>query len=374
MFAIVRGPIDPERLSAAVRDDVFGAIVTFLGIVRERADDGRLVDGLEYEAYDAMALAEFETIAGEAYQRFGDVRLAIVHRAGRLNVGEIAVAVVVGSPHRGAAFDACEYAIDEVKSRAPIWKKELYADGEERWKANACSHPRAGRLSVELHRIDAEQNPVAVLRYRARRPRDVSIVVGHGYSSSKHNLDFLCSFLATHGFEIFSLDFPGHKLGASGGTLRGIHDCIDAMAATVAFARSPNARHAIYDGAQHGRDDGDSYRGGGFDDPRRRGDRNGVRPPDRAHHADEPARKRFPRIVRRRGRASGVDAVPRRAFGCLARTGSPAARSCTSPRTTTRWLASPACASSSIARRSRRRSRRSTAIIRMPATTRAARS
>ena len=99
-------------------------------------------------------------------------------------------------------------------------------------------HPRAGRLSVELHRIDAEQNPVAVLRYRARRPRDVSIVVGHGYSSSKHNLDFLCSFLATHGFEIFSLDFPGHKLGASGGTLRGIHDCIDAMAATVAFART----------------------------------------------------------------------------------------------------------------------------------------
>lgn len=139
MFAIVREPIDAERLSAAVRDDVFGAIVTFLGIVRERADDGRPVDGLEYEAYDAMAVAEFETIAGEACQRFGDVRLAIVHRAGRLNVGEIAVAVVAGSPHRGAAFDACEYAIDEVKSRAPIWKKELYADGEERWKDNACS-------------------------------------------------------------------------------------------------------------------------------------------------------------------------------------------------------------------------------------------
>jgi molybdopterin synthase catalytic subunit len=126
-------------LTAAVRDDVFGAVVSFLGIVRERADDGRLVHGLEYEAYDAMALAEFETIAGEAYQRFGDVRLAIVHRTGYLKVGEIAVAVVVGSPHRGAAFDACEYAIDEVKSRAPIWKKELYADGDERWKSNACA-------------------------------------------------------------------------------------------------------------------------------------------------------------------------------------------------------------------------------------------
>jgi molybdopterin synthase catalytic subunit len=138
VFAIVRAPIDPALLDAAMRDDAFGAVVTFLGVVRERADDGRLVHGLEYEAYDAMALEEFETIAGEARQRFPDVRLAIVHRAGRLNVGEIAVAVVVGSPHRGAAFDACEYAIDEVKSRAPIWKKELYADGEERWKANAC--------------------------------------------------------------------------------------------------------------------------------------------------------------------------------------------------------------------------------------------
>jgi molybdopterin synthase catalytic subunit len=139
MFAIVRAPIDPVRLDMSVRDDVFGAVVTFLGIVRERADDGRLVHGLEYEAHEAMAIAEFEKVAGEAYERFADVRLTIVHRIGRLKVGEIAVAVIAGSPHRGAAFDACEYAIDEVKSRAPIWKKELYADGEERWKANACA-------------------------------------------------------------------------------------------------------------------------------------------------------------------------------------------------------------------------------------------
>lgn len=138
MFEIVRAAIDPARLDAAVRDDRYGAIVSFLGIVRERADDGRAVLGLEYEAYDAMALAEFETIAGEAHRRFGEVRVAIVHRTGRLAVGEVAVAVVAGSPHRGDAFDACEYAIDEVKRRAPIWKKELYADGDERWKSNAC--------------------------------------------------------------------------------------------------------------------------------------------------------------------------------------------------------------------------------------------
>ena len=92
-------------------------------------------------------------------------------------------------------------------------------------------------LNVELHRIAAERNPVAVLRYEARRARAVSIVAGHGYSSSKHNLDFLCGFLATHGFDVYSLDFPGHKLGASGGELQGLDDCVDAMSAAIAFAR-----------------------------------------------------------------------------------------------------------------------------------------
>ncbi|HEY1654443.1 MAG TPA: alpha/beta fold hydrolase [Candidatus Tumulicola sp.] len=90
---------------------------------------------------------------------------------------------------------------------------------------------------VELFRIAAERNPVAVLWYEPRRPRGISIVAGHGYSSSKHNLDFLCGFLAAHGFGAYSLDFPGHKLGASGGELRGVDDCIDAMAAAFAFAR-----------------------------------------------------------------------------------------------------------------------------------------
>lgn len=91
--------------------------------------------------------------------------------------------------------------------------------------------------NVELVRISAERNPVALLRYEPRRPRGVGIVAGHGYSSSKQNLDFLCSFLASHGFAIYNLDFPGHKLGTSGGELRGIDDCIDAMASVVRFAR-----------------------------------------------------------------------------------------------------------------------------------------
>jgi pimeloyl-ACP methyl ester carboxylesterase len=90
---------------------------------------------------------------------------------------------------------------------------------------------------VDLVRIPAVENGVTVLRYHARRRRGISIVAGHGYSSSKHNLDFLCASLASHGFDVFSLDFPGHKLGASGGVLRGIDDCIAAMSAAVRYAR-----------------------------------------------------------------------------------------------------------------------------------------
>ncbi|MDP9110541.1 MAG: lysophospholipase [Candidatus Eremiobacteraeota bacterium] len=78
---------------------------------------------------------------------------------------------------------------------------------------------------------------VAVLAYEARRPRGVTLVAGHGYSSSKHNLDFLCGFLASHGFAVYSLDFPGHKLGASGGVLGGTDDLIDAMLAVASHAR-----------------------------------------------------------------------------------------------------------------------------------------
>lgn len=91
--------------------------------------------------------------------------------------------------------------------------------------------------NVELFRISAQRNPVAVLWYQPRRPRGVSLIAGHGYSSSKQNLDFLCSFLSSHGFGVYSLDFPGHKLGASGGELRGVDDCLDAMGSVVAFAR-----------------------------------------------------------------------------------------------------------------------------------------
>src|SRR5580658_5706658 len=113
-------------------------------------------------------------------------------------------------------------------------------------------------VGLELVRVKAQHNEVAVLVYEPRRPRNVTIVAGHGYSSSKHNLDFLCNvtivaghgyssskhnldflcaFLQSHGCRVYNFDFPGHKLGASGGTLRGFDDCIDAMSAVVARAR-----------------------------------------------------------------------------------------------------------------------------------------
>ncbi len=133
MFRIVTDPIDPQQLATAAGTGP-GGIVTFLGIVRDVADDGRRVTALRYEAFEPMALREFETIADEARERFGDVVLAIVHRVGEVTVGEIAVAVLAAARHRAAAFDACRYAIDQLKERAPIWKREHYADGTAAWR------------------------------------------------------------------------------------------------------------------------------------------------------------------------------------------------------------------------------------------------
>jgi molybdopterin synthase catalytic subunit len=136
MFSIVDHAIDPHAVSAVARNGD-GGLVTFFGVVRDRDDDGRIVTALFYEAYAPMAIVEFETIAEEARRRFGDVALAIVHRIGTVPAGEVSVAVYAAAPHRESAFKACEYAIDEVKRRAPIWKKEHYANAAPEWKSNA---------------------------------------------------------------------------------------------------------------------------------------------------------------------------------------------------------------------------------------------
>jgi molybdopterin synthase catalytic subunit len=133
-------PLALDPLLEAVRDDACGAIVTFLGVVRATsAGDARPVDGLTYEAYPALALPELETIAAEAASRFGEARVAIAHRLGTLGLGEPSVAIAVASAHRAVAFDACEYAIDELKKRVPIWKKEHFTDGAAEWRPNAVS-------------------------------------------------------------------------------------------------------------------------------------------------------------------------------------------------------------------------------------------
>jgi len=132
--------LDPEALVRAVRSDAHGAVVTFLGTTRETSPgDPRPVVALEYEAYESMAVAVMKEIAAETRERFGPLGIAMVHRTGRVNLGEPSVAVVVAAPHRGRAFEACRYAIDALKSRVAVWKREIYRDGDAAWIANTPS-------------------------------------------------------------------------------------------------------------------------------------------------------------------------------------------------------------------------------------------
>lgn len=130
MFKIVKGAIDIEQLIEAVEDPGAGAICTFLGVVRDN-NLGREVDYLEYEAYPEMAVPAMQRIAEEIRERWDVIHIAMVHRVGRLEIGEASVGIAVSSPHRAEAFAACHYAIDQLKERVTIWKKEVWAEGEE---------------------------------------------------------------------------------------------------------------------------------------------------------------------------------------------------------------------------------------------------
>lgn len=136
---VVREPIDIAALSGAEPED--GALCVFTGVVRNH-NDGKSVLYLEYEGYEEMVVSIFAEIAAEARARFGVTRVRIVHRLGRMEIGETSVAVAVSSPHRGEAFEACRFAIDTLKHKAPIWKKEFYADGSS-WLEGpgGCAHP-----------------------------------------------------------------------------------------------------------------------------------------------------------------------------------------------------------------------------------------
>jgi molybdopterin synthase catalytic subunit len=130
MIGLQAGPIDPGAVLAAVEGPAEGGVVLFIGRVRDHAR-GRSVSHLDYEAYEPMAAAELRALVDAAREQQGAARVALVHRTGRLQLGEIAVAIAVAAPHRAQAFAACSWLIDRVKERVPIWKKEWYADGSQ---------------------------------------------------------------------------------------------------------------------------------------------------------------------------------------------------------------------------------------------------
>jgi len=128
VIELVREPIDPLPLVRPLRAPEDGAIVTFDGFVRNQSHD-RATLYLDYEAYESMALGKMREIAAELHEKYPIDRVLIVHRLGRLEIGETSVFIAVSAPHRAAAFDACRFAVDTLKRTVPIWKKEYFEDG-----------------------------------------------------------------------------------------------------------------------------------------------------------------------------------------------------------------------------------------------------
>ncbi len=132
MIELTRNPIDYTALTESVRSNQAGAVVLFLGTVREMTA-GRQTEALDYDAYPEMALAKLAELETEARDRWPVTGVALVHRLGHLDLGEISVAVAVSSPHRPDAFEAGRHLIDRLKEIVPIWKKENYTDGTTEW-------------------------------------------------------------------------------------------------------------------------------------------------------------------------------------------------------------------------------------------------
>jgi molybdopterin synthase catalytic subunit len=143
-FSLSEQAIDVARERGALDHAAAGAYASFEGWVRNH-NEGRIVRGLDYQAYAALASNEGEVILAEAVARFEVREARCIHRIGRLVVGDLAVWVGVSADHRAAAFDACRWIIDEVKARVPIWKNENYADGDSGWlHPDVVLHPPAG--------------------------------------------------------------------------------------------------------------------------------------------------------------------------------------------------------------------------------------
>lgn len=125
---LVRGPIDAEKIVAATKRDEDGAVVMFDGIVRNHSR-GRRTLHLDYEAYEEMAVGQMRELGHQAQARFGVHQVTMIHRLGRLEIGETSVLIVVASAHRTQAFEACRWLIDTLKQTVPIWKRETFLDG-----------------------------------------------------------------------------------------------------------------------------------------------------------------------------------------------------------------------------------------------------
>jgi molybdopterin synthase catalytic subunit len=132
LASLVRAPIDPIAVIRSVSNPGNGAVLLFLGAVRQ-VNDGRDVTGIDYAAYEAMAQRELEAIVTEAAGKFGSSDVAVQHRLGELGVEEISVAIAVGHAHRDAAYSVSRFVIEELKRRVPIWKREHYTDGTREW-------------------------------------------------------------------------------------------------------------------------------------------------------------------------------------------------------------------------------------------------
>lgn len=132
MIEITDSPIDHAAATEYVRSGRAGAICTFLGTVRELTGSRRTV-ALSYEAYPEMARKKLAELEAEARGRWPIIELALIHRVGELELGEVSVAVAVSCPHRRQAFEACQWLIDTLKEVVPIWKKESWEDGSHEW-------------------------------------------------------------------------------------------------------------------------------------------------------------------------------------------------------------------------------------------------
>ena len=141
---VTEAAIDATAVLARVAAAGNGAQTLFLGVVRD-LHEGKQVGGMSYDCFAPLARRVLSEIAGEAAARWPGVRVAVVHRVGRLTVGEASVAIAIGSPHRAASYEASRYVIEELKARTPIWKQEHHMDGSSEWLDGRELRPGSAR-------------------------------------------------------------------------------------------------------------------------------------------------------------------------------------------------------------------------------------